>query len=202
MNDFNFRSLHHKIEPAAVLLLDNSGRQLFIKLQDSKNIRTIEAINRVWIEFVKNEPFEYDTLQDDLDRFYSNDYKLGNIVLYSCVLSFILLCIGLFSLSAYSIKRRSKEIAIRKVNGSSIFGIIILLFSEYSRMLIIAFIIACPISCYLLLRWLSSYEYRVHLDWKIFILSGILSYIIVVLTICSQSFKSASTNPAYELKNE
>ena len=114
----------------------------------------------------------------------------------------MLACLGLFGLSAYAIQQRTKEIGVRKVLGASAANIALLVSNQFVRLVIIAFVIAAPIAWYAMNKWLQDFTYRINISWLIFVLTGIITILITVLTVSFQSVKAALMNPVKSLRTE
>jgi putative ABC transport system permease protein len=127
---------------------------------------------------------------------------MGFILKYSAILAILIACLGLFGLASFMAEQRTKEIGIRKVLGSSISGITIMLSKEFVKWVIVANIIAWPISYFLMNKWLQNYAYKISISWWIFGLAGLISFIIALLTVSYQSIKAARSNPVNSLRYE
>jgi len=141
-------------------------------------------------------------MDEDFDKLYKSEQKTNNLLLAAGFLSIFLCCLGIFGIVSYSAKRRSKEIGIRKVNGSSSIQIVAMLSSNYTWWILISFVVACPIAYYFLVKWLQNFAYTTTLAWWIFIAAGFTAYFIALLTAAWQSWQVANRNPVDALKYE
>lgn len=123
---------------------------------------------------------------------------IGNL----CILAILLSAMGILAMATYFIQQRIKEIGIRRVNGASIREVLQMLMNNFIKWIILAFFVACPVGYYAMNRWLSGFNYRISLDWWIFVISGMIALFIAGLMICWQSWKAASANPVKTLKTE
>ena len=130
------------------------------------------------------------------------EQRAGNIFGYLSFLAIIISCLGLIGLSSFMTERRTKEIGIRKTNGAKSIEIFFLLSKEYIILVIISFLIACPIAWYVMNIWLRNYAYRINIGWWVFALAGVLVIVIAMLTVGFQSYKAASKNPVEALRYE
>jgi putative ABC transport system permease protein len=202
VEDFNFNSLHMPVE-ALVLYLKKSDQMITCRIRSDTNINEVVAfLKSKWIENAPDQPFEFDFVSDSLHRQYGGELRLGKILGIFTGLAFFVSCLGLFGLALFASEARKKEIGLRKVNGSGIGQIIWLLTADFTKLILIAFIIACPASYYLMSRWLESFAYRTVISWWIFALTVFLSFVVALATIGYQSYKAAATNPVNTLRTE
>jgi ABC-type antimicrobial peptide transport system permease subunit len=202
MKDFNFRSLHSKISPLTVIFRPGNSNFLLTKIKSNNIDETIASINETWAAIATEFPFEFDFLDDKIAAQYKADYKIEDIINSFTVLIIFIACLGLFGLASYTAEQRTKEIGIRKVLGSSIFNIVVLLTKEFSKWVLIANIIAWPVAYFGMEFWLERFAYRASVDWWIFIASGGIALLIALLTVSYQAIKAAVANPVESLRYE
>jgi putative ABC transport system permease protein len=154
------------------------------------------------MQIAPDEIFEVKYLTDQIEDFYRNDKNQGRIIGSFSLLATVLSIMGLFGIALISISRRTKEIGIRKVNGASVFELLYLLNVGFVKWVMVAIIIATPVSIYILTLWLKRFAYKTDLSWGIFTLAGISAIVIALLTISWQSIKTATRNPAEALRYE
>jgi putative ABC transport system permease protein len=202
VKDFNFASLRSKIEPIGFFL--NPGGYAFaaIKIKSANTPATLEHIRNTFSAYASDFPFEYQFLDDVLDMQYRSEERLGTIFKYFSILAIFISCLGLLGLASYAAEMRTKEIGIRKVLGATISGIIRLMTKEFIMLVVIANVIAWPIAYYTMNKWLQDFAYRVSIEWKLFIISAIITLLVALLTVSYQAFKVARTNPVETLKYE
>jgi putative ABC transport system permease protein len=133
---------------------------------------------------------------------YNEDRQAGKTFSYFSFIAIIIACLGLFGLATFAAERRRKEIGIRKVLGSSISGIIILICRELIKWVLVANIIAWPIAWYIMSKWLQNFAYRTNMAWTTFIMSAGIALFIALLTVSCQSLKAALANPVESLRYE
>jgi putative ABC transport system permease protein len=207
IKDFNFLDLHQPILPFALFSQTSESYEIpssyiLVRLKNNDLAKGIPLLESTWKSFVDKTPFEYHFLDENLEQQYSSEQKLGIIFMIFSILAIFIACIGLLGLAFYSVERRTKEIGIRKVLGSSIKGIIILITGEFAKWLVIANIIAWPISYYFMSKWLNDFAYKMSFSIWIFISAGLFSLAIALLTVSFQAIKAATANPVKSLKYE
>ena len=201
MKDFNFASLREKIQPLAIILNDNP-LYVSIKLKAGATQATLSAIQKQWKQFDDEFPFDYFFMDEQLNKFYQSDQRLLRVISIFATLAIIIACIGLFGLSIYTAKQRTKEIGIRKVLGASVTGIVRLLSKEFIKLVSIAILIASPIAWWAANKWLQDFAYRINIGWWIFALAGVIALLIAILTVSFQALKAAIANPVKSLRIE
>lgn len=201
VKDFNFVSLHQKIEPLVMhpwpwlnyVLVRADASHFGDVLNDMKNI---------WTEFEPSNPFTFVFLSDNFDRYYQIDKQLGQLFSYFALLAIVVACSGLFSLAAFTMEQRTKEIGIRKVLGASVLNIVGLLSNEFVTLVLMANVIAWPVAYYAMNRWLRDFAYRVDIGMVVFVFAGVLALTIALATVSYQAIKAALSNPVEALRYE
>jgi putative ABC transport system permease protein len=201
--DFNFNSLHHKIETLFMLYTKNVGySEISVKIKGSDAKQSIAHIESAWKKVVDDEPLQYSFLDEHFNELYKSDMQVSEIVGVLAVLAIIISCLGLFGLASYSAERRVKEIGIRKVLGASVQNVVSLLSTDFIKLVLIANLIAWPIAWFALHTWLQDFAYRIEISWWIFISAGICAVLIALLTVSFQAIKAAIANPIKSLRSE
>jgi putative ABC transport system permease protein len=169
-----------------------------------ENIReTLAFLENKWRTLPTHLIFFYYFIYISLEnQAYQGDKREGRIFSYAAIIAIVLACLGLFGLASYTAERRIKEIGIRKVLGASVSNLIHLLNRDYSLLVLIANVIAWPVGYYIMHRWLQDFAYRAGIAWWIFVLAGIMVFVITLVTISYQSIKAAITNPVDTLRYE
>jgi putative ABC transport system permease protein len=202
VEDFNFNSLHSPIQ-ALAMYVKKSNDLITCRIRPETSIPEMVAFMKSkWVENAPDQPFEYDFVTDRLQRQYGGEDRLGKILGIFTGLALFVSCLGLFGLALYASEQRKKEIGLRKVNGSGIRQIIWLLTADFTKLILIASLIACPVSYYLMHKWLQNFAYRTTISWWIFALTILLSCVVALATIGYQAYKAASTNPVDTLRAE
>ncbi len=200
--DFNFKPLYSKIEPLVITCWGNNYTWAFCKISSQNMQKTIKHIEKVHNEMNGSFPFEYHFLDEAFDELYANEERQGKIFNVFAFLAILISCLGLLGLSSFMMTQRTKEIGIRKVNGASNLNILLLFSRYFTRWVMVSFVIAVPVSYYLVHKWLENYAYQTSIAWWIFALAGAIAFIIALATVCWQSWKAASRNPIDALKYE
>lgn len=162
----------------------------------------IESIRQVWNRLMPNQPFRYTFLDESYARMYEDVQRMGNMFASFAILAIMVACLGLFTLSAFMIEQRNKEISIRLVLGASFNNIFRLLTQNFIKLVLISFAIAVPLAWYLMRQWLRDYKYRTEITWDVFVISGLVAILIALLTVSYQSIRAALANPAHSLRSE
>jgi putative ABC transport system permease protein len=201
IKDFHFESLHHSIRPF-LLFPEWRGRELLVKLSGLHLQQTIAHLQDKWKELVPSRPFEYHFLDEQYNQLYHGEIRLGKVLDVFAVLAVLLACMGLFGLSSYAAKQRTREIGIRKVLGATVIQISLSLSAGYLRLAAFALPIAIPFAWWALSAWLSDFAYKVSMNWGIFMVAGIILLACAALTVGLQSARAAMNSPARSLRNE
>ena len=202
IKDFHFESLHQKIRPLAIFLERGQTAFLPVRLSSGDVSESVSFIESEWKKFVPNKPFEYFFLDDDFNNLYEAEQKTGEIFTVFSVLAIFIACLGLFGLAAFTAERRTKEIGIRKVLGSSISGIVVLLSRDFTKWVLLANVIAWPLAYYFMGAWLQNFAYRIDPGLGIFLMAAIAAFIIALFTVSFQAVKVAIANPIKALRSE
>lgn len=207
VKDFHFQSLRDEITPLVIYNRELFGKRagsayVAIKLKPNKFQDAIRKIEEKWKWIVPEQPFKYEFLDDNLNHGYAEEQRSGKVFAIFSALAIIIACVGLFGLSAYTASLRTKEIGIRKVLGSSVGKVVILLSKDFTKLVLIAFTLAVPLSWWMMDSWLKGFAYRIDLGINSFIIAGALALGIAWLTVSYQSIKAAIVNPIKSLKSE
>ncbi|TWR31367.1 FtsX-like permease family protein [Mucilaginibacter pallidiroseus] len=201
--NFNFNSLHHKIETMYIFNQKDWGfNTVSIKIKAGASKEAINFIKQTWEKLNPDNPFEYQFLDDHFAEVYRADSQVSKIVGILAALAIAISCLGLFGLASFSAEKRVKEIGVRKVLGASVQGIVVLLSGHFVKLVLISNIIAWPLAWYVMNKWLQDFAYRIEITWSTFSLVALLSVLIALLTISYQSVKAAITNPIKSLRSE
>ncbi len=202
IKDFHFQSLHNKIEPLALCIYPEAYQFLHIRVKPENISSTISFMENKWKEFFPDKVFEYSFFDEDFYKLYKAEIRLDNIFNFITALAILVACLGLFGLAHNSTGRRTKEIGIRKILGSTVPGVIMLLLKDFVRWVLAANIIAFPVAYYFMNKWLQNFAYRIELSWWVFLVSGCIALLIAIATVSYQAIKAAIANPVESLKYE
>jgi putative ABC transport system permease protein len=201
--DFNFNSLHYKIETIFLFNQKEWGfGTLSVKINANKTSQAVALIQKIWQENFPGHPLQYQFLDDHFKEVYSTDTQITKMVGILAFLAILISCLGLFGLASYSAERRIKEIGVRKVLGASMSNIVGLLSKHFIKLVIIANVIAWPLAWYTVNRWMQDYAYRLPLSWWVFVLSGLVALAIALTTVSLLAMKAARANPVESLRSE
>jgi len=202
VEDFNFASLRESVKPLLINLNPANLRYLNIRMKPENRETTISAITRKWEEIFPSEPIDYFFLDQRFPELYSGDLKTGNLFVAFTIIAIIIALMGLFGLVFYTTERRTREIGIRKVFGSSVKEIVFRLNNEFIRWLLVASLVAWPVGWVFMNSWLQNFAYRVNIPWWIFGLATVLAVFVSMITISAQAIISARKNPVDALRYE
>lgn len=202
VKDFHFRSFREAIQPFGFILEVGNGSTFFLKLASGDLPATIAGIRKIWLDYEPDHPFVYTFQDEHVAGFTMNEARFGKLFSFFTLLAIIIACMGLYGLVISIGEARTKEIGIRKVLGSSVFGILRLLSYEFVKLIVIAFLLACPIAWLAMNNWLDSFAYRTTPGIGIFIMTGIFTVTIVLLTIGMRTLRIATSNPTEALRSE
>ncbi len=203
-NDFHFGSMQQTITPIAFINVQFAPiyRYLSFKLKPGNISSEVDAVQKQWSLLLPGAPFEYKFMDDTLANLYKSEIQLKKASYTATVLALVIVLLGVVGLISLSIQKRTKEIGIRKVLGSSVAGIITLFLKEFLAVIIIAGVIACPLAYLVMNNWLQQYAYRISITAIPFIISIVLLGVITVVLISIQSVKAAIANPVKSLRTE
>ena len=173
-----------------------------VKLETGTIQESIDALSGVWRAYAPERPFEYFFLDEDFDRQYRSEIRISSLLNVFTVLAIVIACLGLFALASFVTERRQKEIGVRKVLGASTGEIVQMLSLSFTKLVLIASLLATPLAWWGAGRWLDGFANRIDLGIDIFLLSVFLSVIVALSTVAWQSVRAALANPAVSLRSE
>lgn len=202
VQDFHFHSFLEKIQPLTLRL--NPGNFSYLTLNiSSQHIRsTVSQIEAAWKQIAPGLPFVYFFSDEAYDYQYAAQERFGKLFICFAVIAIAISCLGLLGLSAFSTAQRKKEIGIRKVLGATVSSITLLLSRDFVKLVVIALLIASPLSWWIMNNWLQGFAYRIGIPFWAFIVSGSAAIIVALLTVSFHSIKAAIVNPVKSLKRE
>lgn len=201
VKDFHFATIRHKLEPL-FMLYNRNNSSMAIKIKADNASETIASIEEGWKKVNPGSTFEYDFLDEQFANLYRNEQAFASMFTHFTVLAIIIAGLGLFALSAFTAEQRKKEIGIRKVLGASNSAILVKLSSEFVQLVGISFILASVVAYYVMEKWLSDFQYSIKIGAGVFLLAGVTSLGIAMLTISFQALKAALRNPVDSLRSE
>jgi putative ABC transport system permease protein len=203
VKDYNFLSLHENIAPLT-LTMDKSYEinYIFVKVRPGNLVTSYDDIKRSWNRQYPDTEFKGSWLNENTERQYLNERRLSGIFVSGAVIAIIISCIGLLAISIMIVMQRTKEIGIRKVLGSSVGSIVMLLSIDFVKLVILAAVIAFPVAWWLMNNWLQNFAYRISIQWWVFAVATLLAVVLAFITIGFQSVKAALANPVKSLRSE
>jgi putative ABC transport system permease protein len=203
MKDFNYASLQSKIEPLAVWIWpDKYLNFIYFRIKPGNLHETISGLEKTWQKIMPQYPFEYQFLDQEIDKMYKVEERTGTLLKYFSVLAILIACIRLFGLATHTVEQRRRELGLRKVLGASGRSIFRLISREFIQLLLIASFISVPLSIFILQRYLSNFAFHIHLTIGTFVLALFLAIVVTGLAISYQVVTAIRTNPAKSLKYE
>ena len=203
VRDFHFNSLHHKVEPLAIVAAAKVGYgEVSVRVAAGQAPAAIRRAEALWRRLVPTQPFEYAFLDDHFGQLYRADAQVSQVVALLAGLAILIACLGLFGLALYTTQRRTREIGIRKVFGASVGSLVALLSGDFLKLVVVAFLLAAPVAWWALRAWLDQFAYRIPVGWWPFALAGLLAVGVAWLTVAFQSIRAARTNPVNSLRSE
>lgn len=203
IKDFILKSPFHPVEPMVIGGAGGWFNVIQMKLNPAKTTaENLGAAEKIYKKYNPNYPFEYTFVDEAYAKKFDNEKRQGKLAGLFAFLTIAISCLGLFGLASYMAENRTKEIGVRKVLGASVFAITKLLSTEFLGLVIVAFVIAAPLSYWGLYNWLQGYPYHISIQWWVFVLAAALAVAIALLTVSYQSIKAAIANPVKSLRTE
>jgi ABC-type antimicrobial peptide transport system permease subunit len=201
VGDFNFKPIQTAIEPL-IIRLNKYGGTVVVRARPDATEATISALGKISHDLNPAYPFSYGFLDQELAGQYKGEQQMGSIFNLFAALAIFISCLGLYGLSAYMAEQRTKEIGVRKVLGASLFNILRLLSTDFTRLILVATVIAIPLSWWAVNKWLESFAYHVRVGWVIFVVAPLAALLIAWITVSYESIKAGVANPATSLRSE
>ena len=204
VKDFHFKSLHQRIAPLVMHLVPPgwSAWQIAIRVRPEHLPETLRFLEAQWQSFAPAWPFSYRFLDEAFGQLYTSDRRLMQLVGYFAGLALLITCLGLLGLAALITEQRTREIGVRKVLGASAPGIVWLLNRDFTRLVLVACVVASPVAYLVMSGWLERFPYRIDISWPVFLMAGLTALGVAVLTVSYQSVKAALTDPVKSLRYE
>ncbi|MBX2969088.1 MAG: ABC transporter permease [Cyclobacteriaceae bacterium] len=203
VKDFNFNSLHYKVNTLEMVVHPDWGYdEMSVKIDAAHAQEAIAYVKNLWEEHIPNYPFDYTFLDEHFAVLYRSDKQMGSVVAIMAGLAILISCMGLFGLAAIITGKKTKEIGIRKVLGASEGQITMLLSRNFMLLITVSFVLVTPVTYYLLRTWLEGFAYRVGINPLLFVLGGLMAMVIALGTISYHTLRSARANPVKALRYE
>jgi ABC-type antimicrobial peptide transport system permease subunit len=203
VKNFNYESLHKQIKPICFTIERPFGvHYALIKVAPSNLPGSMAMIREVWKKVLPNSEFKGSFLDENIDRQYRKEEKLGQIFVSGAIIAIVLSCMGLLAMVLLIVTQRVKEIGIRKVLGASVPNIVLLISRDFIWLVIIAFAVAAPLAWWSMQKWLEHFAYRIDVQWWVFVMAAALAFSIAFITISVQAVRAALSNPVKNLRTE
>jgi len=204
IKNFNYQSLHQQIKPLVLFLspVKQAASIITVRISSTNVANTTAFINNSWKQLTGGEEIYSSFVNQDLDRLYSPEKKVSTVAAVFSILAIIIACLGLFGLVSFVIEQKKKEIGIRKVLGASVFKLVFMLSKEFTKLVLVANLIAWPVAYLMMNDWLADFAYRTNISFGIFLFSGIIALLIALLTVSWQAIRAATANPVESLRYE
>ena len=203
IHDFHIYSLQHKIEPMILQMPKkaNDKDNVYVRLSGHNIPKTIQFLQQTFRKFDPESPFEFHFLDKNFSAQREAEEKQGHVLLSFTILAICIACLGLFGLVTFSTEQQIKEIGIRKILGASVQSLVTMLTRGLLKLVLVSLLIAIPVSWILMNKWLEGFAYRITISWRVFILAGLLAFLIALFTMSFQAVRAARGNPVKSLRN-
>ena len=202
MKDFHTASVLQTISPIVFRYTPQNLEKAMVRIKPGAERETLAGIKDIYNKYNPGYNFTYTFMNQTIEAQYLSEQRILSLARYFAYMAIFISCLGLFGLAAFNTEMRIKEIGIRKVLGSSSFGILKLLSSDFIKLVLISILIASPIAWYLMKDWLLQFAYRIDIGWAVFVVAGVLTTLIALATISFQAIKAANANPVKSLRTE
>jgi putative ABC transport system permease protein len=202
VKDFNLHSLYTEIPPLAIILNERSGRQAVVHYKQGTLGKLLPLLEAEWTKLAPDKPFHYTTIEEVIKNLYSSEKNLTAIVSIFAILTLLISAFGLFGLTLFIARSRTKEIGIKKVFGSSERSIIYSFLIENVIFVSIAALISVPVTLHFMIKWLSKFPYKADINWWVFVIASVIAVVVVLLTVFFQSYRASRINPVKALRYE
>jgi putative ABC transport system permease protein len=202
VEDYHYASLKQEIGPLVVSPQKDDRRLALIKLNSPEVKQAVDRLRKIYASNAPDFPFEYDFLDERFDNLYKSEIKQESLLSVFSIIAIGIACLGLFGLASYTAVKRTKEIGIRKVLGSSIQNIVLLLSKDLLKPVLLGTIVALPIGYLVMQKWLQNFAYRVHIQWWLLAMAALVGVSIALITLSTQAIKASVANPVKSLRTE
>jgi putative ABC transport system permease protein len=176
--------------------------EMAIRIQDERMEETLPKIQTLYKKYAPAAPFEYTLLKDNFHHKVAREEQIGLLFILFTILAILIACLGLFGLATFTAEQQRKAIGIRKVLGATIPDIVEMLNRDFLKLVLVANLIAWPVSGWIMNQWLDQFAFHITMPWWIFALAGGITVLIAFFSVSFQALKAASGNPVNSLRNE
>jgi putative ABC transport system permease protein len=198
--DFNFASLHAKVEPLVIHYNPFRANYLLVKAHPHRLPQVLQFLDAEIKRLYPASVFSYSFVDERLERLYTSENRMMQLFRVFSIFAVFVSCLGLFGLAAYASRLRTKEVGIRKVLGASVYQVIMLLSVDFLKLVLLATLIAWPLAWWVMSRWLDGFAYRISISGWMFVASGCLALLVALVTVSFQAAKAALVDPVRSLK--
>ncbi|NTS41322.1 ABC transporter permease [Flavisolibacter sp. BT320] len=203
VKDFNYESLHKKIAPLCFVIERPFGvHYALVKVAPSNLPASMGMVKNTWKEILPNSEFKGSFLDENIDRQYRREEKMGQIFIAGAIIAILLSCMGLLAMVILIITQKVKEIGIRKVLGASVSSIVMLVSKQFILLICIALLLASPLAWWGMNKWLENFAYRIDIAWWVFAAAAVVAILIAIITVSLQALRAAMANPVKSLRSE
>lgn len=199
VKDFNYRPLYDPVKP---LVIRRGGGKMLIKFKTDDISGTLANLTDEWQTQFGGFPFRYSFMDDNFAALYVKESRFSTTIQAFSVLAVLIACLGLLGLSSHATERRKKEIGIRKVNGASSLRLVSLLSKDFSKLILISFVLSIPVAYYFGNLWLDNFAYKVDIGVNIYAIAGVIALTLALLTVSFHTLRAARSNPVDSLRYE
>lgn len=205
VSDFNFQSLHNSVQPAVMNMHPdyyNYFGTMLVRLRPGDTQGALEALQAAWEQVVPDVPYSYSFVSEDMAQQYATEQQWRTIVTWASGLALLIACLGLFGLALLTVTRRMKEIGVRKVMGAGVGSIVALVSREFAVLVVVASVIAAPLSWVAMNRWLDNFAFRIDINPAIFLAAAGASLFVALATVAYHAFSAARMDPVKTLRHD
>jgi ABC-type antimicrobial peptide transport system permease subunit len=203
LKDFHFKSARDRIEPIAIFLgQPERFNYMLIRLSETNPQGAMQAVRDIWERTIPDYPLTFEYADETINEMYAGELRMSRLFKYFTILATLIAALGLYGLSSFIAERRTREIGIRKIMGSSVSKVVVLLSTEFLYLVLIAAVIGFPLSYLYLNNWLRDFPYRIDIGAGVFLIVGFGALFISLLTVSFQSYRAAVINPANAIQRE
>ncbi|HNR75185.1 MAG TPA: FtsX-like permease family protein, partial [Cyclobacteriaceae bacterium] len=191
------------VEAMSIIFDPTWSSTITLRLNPTEDYKgALDKIEQVFKQYNPNFPFEFRFVDKDFEKKFSDINLISRLATLFAGLAILITCLGLFGLAAYTAEQRTKEVGIRKVMGASVSSLIFLISKDFSRLVIIAFVISAPVAWWFLNNFLQRYAYRIEITWWVLLAVGIFALLLALIIVSTQALKAAVSNPTKSLRSE
>jgi putative ABC transport system permease protein len=202
VKDFHFQSLHHAVGPLVLEFTPESYQYLLVKVKHENLQETIHFMAEQWEIVAAGLPFDYMFLDQEYDNLYKSEKQTSALFMVFSAMAVLISLLGLFGLSSFTVERRTKEIGLRKILGADNKNILALVSKDFLLLLFISFVLALPLGYYFMNAWLANFAFKTYIGPLLFLLAGLINFLLGLFTLSYHSLRIAETNPVDTLRYE